>query len=344
MGGFDGLNRFIFVTALIKKITMFLRAIISLLLVGLYSFTFAQTEGWHLQDADKDGAVGISINNVYANLLKGKASQTVVVAVIDSGVDVEHEDLKDNVWVNVDEIPDNNIDDDKNGYVDDINGWNFIGGPQGNVNYDTYEVTRLYAKYRYKFEKANPNALSKEDKKLYDQYVKWKEEVERESNKGKKNLDQVMNVKTMIEGGLDALDKALDGKAPTLENLQAIDPAGDQNLTVGKNIILEGLTRGEKVESVMEVKEMILKEMEPEINYYTGKAKYAYNPDFDTRQIIGDNYADQNERYYGNNDVNGPDSQHGTHVAGIIAATRGNDLGMDGVADNVKIMSIRTVP
>ncbi len=323
---------------------MLFRTIIVLFLLGSLEMTYAQEAGWHLQDADTKGAVGISLKNVYANLLKGKTSQTVVVAVIDSGVDIEHEDLKDVVWVNADEIPDNGIDDDKNGYVDDVNGWNFIGGADGNVNYDTYEVTRLYSKYRYKFENANRENLSKEDKKMYDKFVKWKEEVERESQKGKKNLTQVLNAKTMIGNGLDALVKALDGKAATLENIQAIDASGNQNLVVGKNIILDGLTRGEKVEDITEIKEMIFREMEPEINYYTGKANYAYNPDFDTRDIIGDNYADQNEKYYGNNDVDGPDSEHGTHVAGIIAATRNNDIGMDGVANNVKIMSIRTVP
>ncbi len=320
-----------------KKYLTFGLTIISSLLI-------AQEPGWHLLDVDKDGNMGISLSRVYDSLLKGKASQTVVVAVIDSGVDIEHEDLAQNVWVNIDEIPDNGIDDDKNGYIDDVHGWNFIGGPDGNVNYDTYEVTRLYGKYRYKFENADITKLSGEDRKLYKEFLKWKEEVETERKKGEESLQNVLNFENRVIDGLDAIHKALDGKPTTLENLQAIDAGLDQNLSMGKNILLDQIARGQEVGDIMEFKELVINDMKGQKDYYTGKAKYAYNPDFDTRQIIGDNYADQNERYYGNNDVEGPDAKHGTHVAGIIGAVRNNGLGSDGVADNVKIMSIRTVP
>ena len=75
------------------------------------------------------------------------------------------------------------------------------------------------------------------------------------------------------------------------------------------------------------------------------KLDYAYNPDYDSRKlIVKDNYADSNERFYGNNDVEGPDALHGTHVAGIVGAVVGNEIGSDGIARNVKLMSVRAVP
>ena len=322
---------------------MKLISFIALIIIGLSTSSYGQNPGWHMLEPVKDGPIGISTTKVYSNLLKGKSSTPVVVAVIDSGVDVEHEDLKDVVWVNTDEIPDNNIDDDNNGYIDDINGWNFIGGPDGNVDYDTYEVTRLYGKYKYKFDNADVNKLSKDDKKLYKEWVKWKEEVETERKKGESSLARITEFENKLKAGLDAVNKALDGKAPNLENLQAIE-AADDKISMGKNILLDQITRGQEVTDVNEFKQLVLQDMKGEKDYYTGKALYAYNPDFNTRTIIGDNYADQTEKYYGNNDVEGPDARHGTHVAGIIGAERNNDIGMDGVADNVRIMSVRTVP
>ncbi len=79
---------------------------------------------WYLRDPETDSVQGVSAERAYATLLKGKPSRTVIVAVIDSGVDIEHEDLKDNLWTNEDEIAGNGVDDDNNGYVDDVHGWN----------------------------------------------------------------------------------------------------------------------------------------------------------------------------------------------------------------------------
>ena len=323
---------------------MKLLSFIALIIIGISTSSIGQQNpGWHLLEPVKDGPIVISATKVYSNLLKGKSSTPVIVAVIDSGVDVEHEDLKDVVWVNTDEIPDNNIDDDKNGYIDDINGWNFIGGADGNVDYDTYEVTRLFGKYKYKFDNADVNKLSKDDKELYNKWTMWKEEVESKRANGESQLQRTLEFEDRITSGLNAVAKALAGKSPNLENLQAIESA-DETVVSGKNILLDQITRGQEVTDIEEFKELVIQDMKGRKDYFTGVAKYAYNPDFNPRTIIGDNYADQTEKYYGNNDVEGPDAKHGTHVAGIIAAERNNDIGMDGVADNVRIMSVRTVP
>src|SRR5690606_13668746 len=75
-----------------------------------------------------------------------------------------------------------------------------------------------------------------------------------------------------------------------------------------------------------------------------GRLDYGLNPDFDPRDIVGDDYDDPEDRFYGNPDVAGPDPSHGTAVAGVIAAVRGNGVGIDGIAPRVLIMPVRTVP
>jgi len=312
------------------------------LCVALSLGVIAQEEGWHHGPADKDGSVGINTEAMYKQL-QGRQSNTVVVAVIDSGMDIEHEDLKDNVWVNVDEIPDNGKDDDGNGYIDDVYGWNFIGGANGNVGPDTYEVTRLYGKYKYKYDGAIRSNLSKKEKVEYDLYIKCKEEVESKLERAENGYNRYTQSKANVDSGLDAIAAALDTNDVTLANLEAITPDGEA-MTIGKNILLEQLANGLTVESIPALKDQIFQELDGGIEYFEGQSKYAYNPNFNTREIVGDNYDDQNEKYYGNNDVEGPDALHGTHVAGIIGAVRDNSIGMNGVADNVKLMSIRTVP
>ena len=109
-------------------------------------------KNWFTLDPEKDKVQGVSADKVLKALEKND-SKTVVVAVIDSGVDIEHEDLQGKIWINEDEIPNNGIDDDKNGYIDDVYGWNFIGGPNGeHVGADTYELTREYRRLKKKYE------------------------------------------------------------------------------------------------------------------------------------------------------------------------------------------------
>lgn len=290
-------------------------------------------DNWFNLDPSSDGVQGVSTERMYKELLAGKKGQTVIVAVIDSGVDAEHEDLKSIMWVNADEIPGNGKDDDNNGYVDDIHGWNFIGGADGrNVNQDTYEITRLYAKYKKYFEGKDATKLPKKEKAMYEEYQAIKTEIEEKQQELEGNvtlyqglLDGVKALKTAL--GKDEVSKE------DLENFETEDPALIQALGVLKNVLANG-------GNLSEVEE----QLQGAVDYFQGQFEYGNNPDFDPRSIVGDNYNDSSERYYGNNDVKGPDASHGTHVAGIIAAARGNDLGVKGVADNVRIMSVRAVP
>ena len=290
-------------------------------------------DNWFNLDPSSDGVQGVSTERMYKELLAGKKGQTVIVAVIDSGVDAEHEDLKSIMWVNPGEIAGNGKDDDNNGYVDDIHGWNFIGGADGrNVNQDTYEATRLYVKYKKYFEGKDASKLPKKEKAMYDEYQIIKTEIEEKQTELEGNV-------TLYQGlldGVQALKTALGKDEVTkedLENFETEDPALIQALGVLKNVLANG-------GNLSEVEE----QLQGAVDYFQGQFEYGNNPDFDPRSIVGDNYNDSSERYYGNNDVKGPDASHGTHVAGIIAAARGNDLGVKGVADNVRIMSVRAVP
>src|SRR5437762_6293710 len=165
---------------------------LSLIARLIFSSGFAQTsvketapKGWHLLNRQTSGYYGISLDKAY-DFLKGKKSTPVIVAVIDSGVDTTHEDLKSILWHNPGEIPGNGIDDDKNGYVDDVYGWNFIGGKDGrNVKEDSYEAARVYHQYKSKFENmTDPSTLSKEDQDNYKMWSKAKQDVMGGANPG----------------------------------------------------------------------------------------------------------------------------------------------------------------
>lgn len=291
-------------------------------------------ENWYNLDLGQDKVHGVSTEKAYKELLKDKKSKTVIVAIIDSGVDEEHEDLKDVMWVNADEIAGNGVDDDKNGYVDDIHGWNFIGGANGeNINKDTYELTRVYKYLKDK----------KRNKKEEARYQKIKEEFDAEVKNAEESLQQF----TLITGVLTSLEEGLKGKPATGENIKAMKPKDDKTKMAQQVFISSFLPQleaiGQTEQDTIDLQE-IKDGYKGALDHYTNSLEYGYNADFNPRNIVGDNYMKSNEKYYGNNDVTGPDAQHGTHVAGIVGATRDNNLGMKGVANDVRLMSVRAVP
>ena len=304
-------------------------------------------ENWHHQHFSTDSVYGVG-TEVAIDLLKSlkKEPEPIVVAILDSGVDIDHEDLKANIWVNPKEIPNNQKDDDDNGYVDDINGWNFIGGKDGkNVNDDTLEVTRLYSKYKAIFESENKAANEKNKKRMADEYADYliiKNEWEEEYSKAKVAYN---TVKPSIDKTKELFKiDPLDGKKITSENLEEFDPATDDEIKLKEVLIKMISDYGENALSSLSVFDL-KKEMLSGMKHSITKYEYYYNPVFNPRPIVGDKYKNKRERYYGNNDVEGPDALHGTHVAGIVSAVRSNNIGGGGIGGNhVKIMSVRTVP
>jgi cell wall-associated protease len=293
---------------------------------------------WFLRDPEQDSLQGVSAERAYQTL-KDQPSRTVIVAVIDSGVDIDHEDLKSVIWKNEDEIPDNGIDDDKNGYIDDVFGWNFIGGKNGNVDADTYELTREYIRLKKKYENVDGNKVSKKQKAEYETYQEIKDKYEKLKAKNEQQYKLYSNIYNNISQSIDTLKSLLQVdtiRAEDLKNFETKDPS----LLFAKGFLLNMFKNigddGNLEEYVAELKEGV--------DYYEVIVKYGYNESFDSRQIVGDDVNNLNEKGYGNNDVKGPDPEHGTHVSGIIAADRKNDLGIKGIADNVKIMVVRAVP
>ena len=298
-------------------------------------------KNWFLLDPETDLVQGVSAERAYNTLLKGRPSRTVIVAVIDSGIDVLHEDLKDVIWVNEGEVPDNGIDDDKNGYVDDVHGWNFIGGKDGNVGHDNLEITREYARLKAKYENMDEKKVPKKSQAEFAYWQNIQKQFEKRSQEAQEQYNMYSTIYKNISFGHDTLRSILNVQKITPEMLDTLK-ANTPVLAFSKNavsIVYQNFGNDVDVDEV-------LNDLKEAVDYYEVQAKYGYNPDFNPRDIVGDNYTNVNERHYGNNDVRGEgtDAEHGTHVAGIIAANRGNDIGMKGVADNVRIMAVRAVP
>jgi cell wall-associated protease len=291
-------------------------------------------KNWFNLDPQKDKLYGIGTERAYLELLKNRPSQTVVVAIIDSGVDIAHDDLKNKLWTNKGEIAGNGIDDDKNGYVDDVHGWNFIGGKDGrNVSHDSQEITRIYTKYKAKFEGKAESDIAPADKATFAMWQTAKAKYE-------EKLGEYSRYNVIYSNLYEAANKAARLLAAYLDK-ETVSFAEAAEITSQDPRIARAV---ETVKLLSENGVPDLETLKKQKDQIENTVKYGLNPEFDPRSIVGDDYANVNERGYGNNDVTGPDSFHGTHVAGIVAAERGNGLGMDGVATNVQIMAIRAVP
>lgn len=284
---------------------------------------------WQLLDEATDHVPGISANRAMRELLAGKSPrQTVLVAIIDNGIDTAQADLRANLWVNPHEVPGNHADDDHNGYADDIHGWNFIGGANGkDVHFDTFEVTREYARCHGLPAASGAPRLTDATycASIDSAYEKQRKSIE-------SSVQNYQQAETVLKAITPLLQQAAGTDSLTEARVRAIAPSNPQ-LSQAREIYLELASQGATLGMIEEG----LKSLE-------GQLQNGLNPSYNPRTIVGDNYADPTQHYYGNSDVMGQDAMHGTHVAGIIGAVRGNGIGVDGIAPAVKLMMIRTVP
>ncbi|TWR24041.1 S8 family serine peptidase [Mucilaginibacter pallidiroseus] len=293
-------------------------------------------KNWHTMDLKTDRQFGVSLNQAY-QLVKGKKSKTVVVATIDSGIDTAQNDLKSILWVNTKEIPGNGIDDDKNGYIDDVHGWDFLGGPGGKCDFtETTEEVREYNRLKPKY--ASATAAPAGSEKEYAYWLKVKDTYEKTYNKSKEEITQLEPVVNTLMATSGYLKRALNLKAD--QSFVAADLAKIKttNDTVNRSkYVWESVFQQEEGSDNAKV----LKDL----TEYYAKLNNDVNPDLDARKnIVGDDPNVNDGKPYGNNILKFADASHGTGVAGLIGAVRGNKYGIDGIADNVRLMGIKAVP
>ena len=287
---------------------------------------------WQLLDEAADHVPGISALRAERELLAGRApKRTVVVAVIDGGVDTSHADLRANLWTNAKESAGNGRDDDRNGYVDDVRGWNFIGGKDGkDVGPDTYEVTRLFVRCTGGASAGTVlKTLPADERVRCAQIV---DDFQRERTEAQQTLEQIRTIGQVLDRAVPVLRQALGGDSVTLERVSDLKPKSDVEQQA-RGFYLQLAASGITPDGITEA-----------LDAYKSRVEYGLNPAFNPRTIVGDDPNNLAQRDYGNTDVMGPDAMHGTHVSGIIGAVRGNGVGIDGVAPAVRIMSVRAVP
>lgn len=286
--------------------------------VKISELTEDQKKNWGHADLMTDTIPGMSVDKAYKEIIGTKKGEKVIVAVLDSGIDLSHEDLDDVLWTNKKEIPGNNKDDDKNGYVDDIHGYNFLGESY-NEQLEFARIIRLGI--------GDANLKSNAQAELDKSY--------QPALQNKQQYEQILQV---VKGADEAIKKELGKAVYSKEDVAAIKPKDE---TMQRNVAVIG-----QMFSNFEKMADVYKELDGGIKHFTEQLNYNLNKDFDGRKVVGDNPYDINDTDYGNGNPNNmvKDESHGSHVAGIIAAERNNGKGANGVANNVAIMSIRAVP
>ena len=296
-----------------------------------------QLKAWAGSDLVTDTIPGMSVQKAYDEIIKDFQGKTVIVGVVDSGVDIEHEDLKNVIWTNEDEIPGNGIDDDKNGYVDDIHGWNFLG----NTIEENLEYVRILKNLKPKYDGKDASEIAEANKEEFALYEKAQKEYDEEYSEISRNVNYYNQLSQQIASARAAVSEKLGKEDFTKEELMAME-AEETSLQQQKGLLLNIMNNGgEDLDDVAS-------QIQGGIDYYQGRLDSHLNLELEGRKT-GDNPDDLTDTNYGNNDVDGPDpekadAKHGTHVAGIIAAERNNGIGMNGVARNIKIMAVRAVP
>lgn len=301
---------------------------------------------WYHKDFASTNVYGINTQNAYKYLeSKGLKPRTVVVGVLDSGVEVDHPGLIKNMWKNPNEVPNNGKDDDGNGYVDDVYGWNFIGGKNGDVSVDNMEVTRVVKKYKPIFEGTNSATNKANQAKMPEEfamYMKAKEAFTKKSVEAKQSYETYKKIDALIP----TMIALLNGKTLSAETLSTVRPT-TQDQAMAANV-LANIASDPKFagKGGADLEKLLKADMKEALDYFEPQATKQYNLDFDPRaSMVGDNYDDYTQRNYGNNHYEGPDAKHGTHVSGIIAGyPQGKEI-QYGVAYKVaKIMTVRAVP
>jgi subtilisin family serine protease len=300
---------------------------------------------WHWKDLEKDGVHGVSLLKAQQLLKDLKLKPTpIIIAVLDGGIDTTHPQIKLQLWNNPKEIPGNALDDDKNGYVDDVHGWNFLGNAAGeNINKASDEKSRIYHRYKNEFKQDKLDSAAWDLKKKQDFYT-WQQAAAEIvfTDDDAANLSFIkMARKAVVKMGLILIKEIKDTNFTT-EQLETFQPIGkltaDTKISYLRTMQALGIDRMSGHHSIVE-----------DLNeYISGKDQSAVSidtpPEDLRKKIIQDQYENFNDQYYGNNNITGPNAKHGTHVAGLAAGIVDTNFTKSNLSNPIQIMGVRVVP
>ncbi len=280
--------------------------------------TEKETLRWSHLDPIQDTVPGMSVDRAYAEVVKNRKGSPVVVAIIDSGIDLAHEELQDLLWKNSKEIAGDGLDNDQNGYIDDVHGYNFLGESY----HEQMEFVRIVSK------------------KLGDVSLQKKASAHLESKvtEAKMAVLQFQQIEQVVRSAHENIQKKLGKENYTLEDVEKYEPQNEEEEQV-LGLLAQVMAMGQDIPTA-------LADLQEGIAYYQTQLEYNLNLNFDGRKSVGDNpYEIKNTGYGNGNPVHQLEEEsHGTHVAGILAANRANKKGVNGVAENVQLMALRAVP
>ena len=320
-----------------------------ILTISLYScslFAWGQDATfWHWKDLEKDGVHGVSLFKAQQLLTDLKLKPTpIIIAILDGGIDTAHPQIKPMLWNNPKEIPGNALDDDKNGYLDDVHGWNFLGNAAGqNINKASDEKSRIYHRYKNEFKQDKLDSAAWDVKKKQDFYT-WQQAAAEIvfTDEDAANLSFIkMARNAVVKMGL-ILIKEIEDTNFTTEQLETFQPIGkltaDTKISYLRTMQALGIDRISGYHSIVE-----------DLNeYISGKDQSAVSidtpPEDLRKKIIQDQYENLNDQYYGNNNITGPNAKHGTHVAGLAAGMVDTNFTKSNFSNPIQIMGVRVVP
>ena len=288
---------------------------------------------WVHKDYTQDTIAGTSLEKAYKELLQNKKGEEIIVAVLDTKLDIFHEDLKGQIWVNEDEIPNNGIDDDNNGYIDDVHGWDFLSNDKGEfIEYQNYEMVRVIRKYESLFKDKNLEDVSANHKQAFKMYVKAKKRYEASVDDLKVTLKNAYGWYENFPKAEKLMKEILGKEKLTIKELDSLEKSKQKDTLVNH---YAGFMKTQVKHNIdLEYIEKYTKKYEDRLNIF-------YNKDYDERKVTGDNVKDINDKFYGNHKVHGRvPFEHSIAVSGILGAKRDNGIGIQGVSNNIKIMPI----
>ncbi|WP_162200398.1 S8 family serine peptidase [Kordia jejudonensis] len=288
---------------------------------------------WLHKDYIQDTIAGTSLEKAYTELLQNKKGKEIIVAVLDTKLDIFHEDLKDQIWVNEDEIPNNGIDDDNNGYIDDVNGWDFLSNDKGEfIEYQNYEETRVIRKYDSLFKGRHLEDVATRHKEAFKMYAKVVADYEASLKDLKQILKDAYAWREIFPIAKKQTQKILKKEKLTYRELDSLEK------TKQKDTLINYYAGYMKTQIKNNIDLEFIKNY---IKRYENRLHIFYNRNYDERKITGDNVKDINDRFYGYHKVYGRvPFEHSIVVSGILGAKKDNGIGIQGISNNIKIMPV----